>query len=178
MTLLGESSRSPEKGKRVTPTRRRYKSPLIIHLTRLKRSKNAIFGISVVMLIFICATFAEVLAPYSPTDYRPEHVLEAPGKEFLLGTDLLGRDILSRLIWGSRVALRVGIGSMGLSALIGLFFGAIAGYFGGVADNLISRVMDVIFAFPILLLAIVIVVATGNSGEHSVIVALCISYVP
>jgi len=158
--------------------KRRYKSPSIILLRKLTRSKTAVFGMVVVTLICMCAILSPVLSPYNPTEVRPGLSLQPPGKPFLLGTDLLGRDILSRLIWGSRVALRVGIGAMGLSALIGLLLGAVGAYYGGALDNLINRIMDVIFAFPILLLAIVIVVATSNSGEFSVIMALGIAYVP
>jgi peptide/nickel transport system permease protein len=175
-----ESSPSTSKGgsAKTEPKRMHYKHPMLLHYKRFKRSKTAIFGIVVVFLICISALFAGPLSPYSPTEVRPGHALQQPGREFLLGTDMLGRDILSRIIWGSRVALKVGFVSMLISAFLGVILGVIAGYYGGMLDNLIMRILDVVFSFPILLLAIVIVVATSNSGEFSVILALCLAYLP
>jgi len=108
-----------------------YRHPMVLHFKRFKRSKTAIFGLVVVILICVSALFADTLSPYSPTEVRPGHSLRRPSKEFLLGTDILGRDILSRIIWGSRVALKVGFVSMFLSALFGVILGVVAGYYGG-----------------------------------------------
>lgn len=158
--------------------RGRYQNPFWVQAKRFKKSKTALFGLVVVILIGLSAAFAGVVSPHSPTEVRPGFSLKPPSRDFLLGTDMLGRDIFSRIIWGTRVALRVGFLSMFFSALFGMILGVIAGYYGGVWDNVIMRALDIVFSFPILLIAIMTVVATSNSGEWSVILALCIAYLP
>jgi peptide/nickel transport system permease protein len=125
---------------------------------RLKRSHTAVFGLVVVIVLILVATFADVLAPYSPTDTNPNTMFQMPNSEHWLGTDQLGRDMLSRIIYGSRVSLTVGLSSVVLAVFIGLPLGLIAGFYGRLYDTLVMRAMDVILSFPVILLAIIIMV--------------------
>ncbi len=125
---------------------------------RLKKSNTAIFGLVVVIALLFVALFADVLAPYSPTDTSPDATFQLPNSQHLLGTDQLGRDMLSRIIHGSRVSLAVGLSSVVLAIFIGLPLGILAGFYGGISDALIMRAMDVILSFPVILLAIIIMV--------------------
>ncbi len=126
---------------------------------RLRRDPAALFGLSVVLLVVLAAVFAPLLAPHDPAEQFFEGLtLEGaplpPNAEFPLGADLLGRDLFSRLLFGARVSLLVGLVANGASVLIGTALGALAGYFGGLAARLILRFTDVMMAFPALLLAI------------------------
>lgn len=125
---------------------------------RLKKSNTAIFGLVVVILLVLVATFADVIAPYSPTDTHWETTFAAPSAEHLLGTDQLGRDMMSRMIHGSRVSLTIGLSSVILAIFVGVPLGILAGFYGGKFDTLIMRSMDVILSFPVILLAIIIMV--------------------
>jgi peptide/nickel transport system permease protein len=117
------------------------------------------------------------VAPYSPTETHLDAVLKGPSSTYLFGTDELGRDLLSRIIYGARISLQVSFGSVLIAVPFGVAFGLIAGYFGGWLDNLISRLVDIAFAFPILLLALLLVAVLGTD-LNNLIVALAIVYVP
>jgi peptide/nickel transport system permease protein len=136
-----------------------------------------VFGLVVLLLLVITAAFAPWLAPHDP--YRPGtgDPLLQPNREFLLGTDNLGRDTLSRLIYGSRTALQVGFISVGVGSVIGIFLGLIAGYFGGVLNMLIMRTVDAVIAFPMLLLALLVASLLGG-GIQNVIIALSVATIP
>jgi ABC-type dipeptide/oligopeptide/nickel transport system permease subunit len=136
-----------------------------------------LFGLIVLLLLVFTAIFAEWLAPYDP--YRPGTAksLAQPSTEHLLGADILGRDTLSRLIFGSRTALMVGFISVGVASVIGVPLGMIAGYSGGIANTLIMRAMDALMCFPMLLLSLVIAAVLGN-GLHNVIIALSVATIP
>jgi peptide/nickel transport system permease protein len=123
------------------------------------------------------AIFANWLAPYNP--YKPgvADSLVQPSKEHLLGSDTLGRDTLSRLIYGSRTALMVGFLSVGISSVIGITLGLIAGYFGGIAYMVVMRAIDALMAFPMILLALVVASVLGG-GIQNVIIALSIATIP
>jgi peptide/nickel transport system permease protein len=136
-----------------------------------------VFGLVVLLLLLLTAIFAAWLAPYDPYQPLPKDSLAQPGKEHLLGTDLLGRDTLSRLIYGSRTALMVGFISVGIASIIGIPLGIIAGYSGGFANIIIMRVMDALMCFPMLLLSLVIAAVLGN-GIHNVIIALSVATIP
>ena len=125
---------------------------------RLRKSHAAIFGMVVVVLLVLVAIFADVIAPQSPTTNNPMATFAEPSAQHLLGTDQLGRDMLSRIIHGSRVSLTIGLSSVILAVFVGLPLGIIAGFYGGVFDTLIMRAMDVILSFPVILLAIIIMV--------------------
>jgi ABC-type dipeptide/oligopeptide/nickel transport system permease subunit len=142
---------------------------------RLRHNKLAMVGLAIIIILFLVAIFAPLLAPYDPLDQMevrtPGGTKQPPSAKHWLGTDQLGRDILSRLIYGSRVSVEVGIVAVLISLLIGLFFGAISGYFGGWGDSVIMRSADIFFAFPTVLGAIVIMTVLGP-GLINVFIAI------
>ena len=128
---------------------------------RLKKNKLAMLGLSIVILLILIAIFAPLIAPYNPILRIKEDSSLGPSMNYLFGTDLLGRDIFSRVIYGSRISIEVGVIAVGISVIIGLFFGALSGYFGGISDALIMRIADIFFAFPYILGAIAIMTILG-----------------
>lgn len=129
-------------------------------------------GLLLTVVLVVCAVLAPVLAPHDPLKPAGPR-LEAPSDAYPLGLDELGRDVLSRIVWGARVSLRVGFSVVILASLIGVTLGAISGYFGGVVDVLIMRLCDILLAFPGILLAIALVAVLGPS-LNNVILALAI----
>lgn len=152
------------------------RSMWLITLRRLRRSKTAMVGLTIVALLLLVAACADVIAPYSPTETTPQSIA-VPTWDNIMGTDLLGRDVFSRVIYGSRVSVYVGVVSILLAIFIGIPLGTIAGFYGGKIDNLIMRCMDVMLAFPIFLLAIVIMVILEPSTMN-VVLALAIVRIP
>lgn len=144
---------------------------------RLKMSKSAMFGLTVIIILIICAIFAPLIAPYDPTAMNIRERLQGPSTKHFLGTDNFGRDIFSRIIFGSRISLYVGFVAVGIGAVFGGIIGAVGGYFGGKLDNLIMRFMDVLLAIPRIILAIAIVGVFGTSLTN-VMVAVGISILP
>jgi ABC-type dipeptide/oligopeptide/nickel transport system permease subunit len=153
---------------------------------RMLRNKNILFGGAIIVLLVIVAIFADVLAPMNPYQqnvwerYTPPQGLWVEGawnSEYILGADELGRDMLSRLLVGSRVSLLVGLIATGISLVAGVLLGAIAGYVGGLVDDLIMRLMDVLLALPGILLAIAIVAALGPNIVNAM-VAIAIVRIP
>lgn len=134
-------------------------------------------GLVVLLLFLFAAIFANVLAPYDPltTDYGAQ--LRSPGGEYWLGTDDFGRDILSRLIYGSRTALIVGLVSAFVGATLGMYIGVWSAYIGGRTDMIVQRVLDVFMSFPLIILALAIVSVLG-SGTTNVILAITVTMVP
>jgi len=120
-----------------------------------------LFGGSIVMIFILMAIFCPLLAPYDPYQINLYDRLQPPCREHLCGTDNIGRDILSRIIYGARVSLIVGVVATFISMALGLFFGILAGYFGGFVDKIMLCLMDIMLAFPGLLLAIGVAVAIG-----------------
>lgn len=136
---------------------------------RLIRARLAGVGLVIIVLFTLSAIFASVIAPYSPTAQKLTNRLKPPSAEYLLGTDELGRDILSRVIYGGRISLQVGIVSVGLALLIGVTLGLIAGYWSNsLTDQVIMRIMDGLLSFPALVLALAIVAALGTSREGEI----------
>jgi peptide/nickel transport system permease protein len=127
----------------------------------LRRNPRVLLGGVVVILLVLVAILAPVLAPYDPIEVDPGQSLERPSLQHLLGTDDLGRDVLSRVILGSRVSLSVGLISVSIGLIVGVSVGLAAGYLGGPVDLLAMRVIDALLAFPALLLAISITAALG-----------------
>jgi peptide/nickel transport system permease protein len=123
------------------------------------------------VVIALAAVFAPLIAPYDPFKQHWDRMLSAPTTEYLLGTDELGRDILSRIIFGARVSLGVGFVSVSISTVLGVTLGSLAGFYGGMTDAVIMRITDVLFAFPSLLFAIAIMFALGP-GLINVFIAL------
>ncbi len=144
---------------------------------RLKKHKLAVAGGAFFVFLIFLAVFASVVAPYSPYSADFEHAYEGPSLSHPLGTDEIGRDLLSRIIYGTRLSLAVGVISVALALVIGVFLGAVAGYFGGQVDNLIMRAMDILLAFPAILLAIAIMVILGP-GLEKAMVAIGIVTIP
>lgn len=133
---------------------------------------------AVILLIFgIFAVFGSQIAPYSPAAQHPADALQGPSAQYWFGTDELGRDQLSRVIDAGKVAVLVAIASVGIALVLGTALGVVAGFLGGWTDKVLVRVMDVLFSFPALLLAIVIVAAFG-SGLSNAIAAIGIVYTP
>jgi ABC-type dipeptide/oligopeptide/nickel transport system permease subunit len=138
---------------------------------RLKRNKLALFGLSIVILLILVAIFAPLIAPYDPIGRIKEDSLQPPGVKHWFGTDILGRDIFSRVIYGSRISLMVGIVAVGISLMIGLTLGALSGYFGSISDTVIMRIADIFFAFPYILGAIAIMTVLGP-GIFNIFIAI------
>jgi peptide/nickel transport system permease protein len=133
-------------------------------------------ALAVVGLVTLAAVGAPWLAPYSPTEMNVD-LLTAPSARHLLGTDDLGRDILSRIVHGASVSVLVGVISMGTAAALGVPLGLIAGYRGGLADTVIMRVLDGLMAFPAILLAIAIMAVLGPSLQNAML-AIGVIYIP
>jgi ABC-type dipeptide/oligopeptide/nickel transport system permease subunit len=142
---------------------------------RLYHNKLAMVGLGIIIFIILLAIFAPFLAPYNPlaqpAKRDPGGINQSPSGRYLLGTDELGRDILSRIIYGSRVSVEVGIIAVAIELTIGLLLGAIAGYFGSWGDSIIMRTADVFFAFPTVLGAIAIMTVLGP-GLVNVFIAI------
>ncbi len=144
---------------------------------KFRRNRKAVFGALIIGFLLILMIFAPWLAPKDPLHGELGSSLAAPGGDFLLGADRNGRDVLSRLIWGSRTALGGAFAVVLISELIGVPLGIIAGYRGGWFDTLVMRVLDIMLAFPPLLLSLAIVAAFGPSLKN-VVVSLGVLYVP
>jgi len=144
---------------------------------RLKRSRLALLGLIIMILLIFTAVFASFIAPYNPNEQDLMNALQSPSLEHIFGTDQFGRDIFSRVIYGSRISLQVGFLVVFMAAFIGGGLGAIAGYFSGHIENIIMRTMDILLSVPPVLLAITIVAALGN-GLINLMIAIGISSIP
>jgi peptide/nickel transport system permease protein len=136
-----------------------------------------VFGLVIILIILVTAMFAPWLAPHDPYQQNLDQTLLQPSRVHPLGTDSLGRDTLSRIIYGSRNSLMVGIIALGIAASIGMTMGLLAGYLGGWIDNLLMRFIDALMCFPMILLALVIATLLGN-GLKNVMIALGIAMLP
>jgi peptide/nickel transport system permease protein len=143
-------------------------------LRRLLRNHIAMVGLAIVLVVTAMALFAPWLTPHDPTNIDLRNRLQAPSTTHWLGTDENGRDILARLMYGARISLLVGLGTVALRALIGITVGLAAGYYGGRVDALLMRITDVFIAFPSLLLALAIIAIWGT-GLEKVVLALSIA---
>jgi peptide/nickel transport system permease protein len=145
-------------------------------LRRLVRRRTALFGLVVVLAVMLAAAAAPLVAPFDPLDQDIGQRLREPGwqdtqgRVHALGTDHLGRDILSRIIFGSRIALLVGLAAVVISGVLGMIIGLVAGYFGGRTDDFLMRLADIQLAFPFILLAIAIIGVLGPSLRNIIIV--------
>ena len=152
-------------------------SPLIETIARVIRIPQAAFGLIIIILTVLSALLAPIIAPLEPEAMDFDYLLSGLSGEHLLGTDQLGRDTLSRLIYGARIALLVSVGSIGLGVLIGVPLGLIAVYFGGWTDDIIMRLMDSLVVFPSLLIAVALAAALGGSVT-TIIIAIGVANVP
>jgi ABC-type dipeptide/oligopeptide/nickel transport system permease subunit len=144
---------------------------------RYRRNRNAMAGTAIVLLVTLVAIFAPLLAPHSYENVDLLAVWSEPSAEHLMGGDALGRDILSRLIVGARVSLVVAVSVLLITLSVGITLGMVAGYFGGWAETIIMRTVDIIFAFPELILAILVAAMLGP-GTITVIIALSLVWWP
>jgi peptide/nickel transport system permease protein len=155
--------------------------PIISEFERFRRvflgRKVVVFGLIIILLLIFTAIFAPLLAPYDPYRVNLNNQLLQPSSKYLLGTDDVGRDVLSRIIYGTRTSLMVGIVSVGIAASIGMTLGLLAGYFGGVTYMVIMRLMDAMMSLPMILLALVIAAILGG-GLKNVMIALGIGLIP
>ncbi|MDJ1434279.1 ABC transporter permease [Halostagnicola sp. A-GB9-2] len=141
------------------------------------RTRKGRFGLVTIVLVTAIAILAPVLAPYDPASQNLTARLTSPNTTYLLGTDSYGRDILSRIIYGFRISLLIGVVSVGVGVAIGTIMGTVSGYYGGWVDEIIGRLIDIMLAFPFLLLALIIVAVLGPSITNMMI-AVGISAAP
>lgn len=144
---------------------------------RFVRRPAAMFGLAVIVLFLVAALAAPLLAPYSPDEADFFRARQRPSGEHWLGTDELGRDMFSRLVYGARVSLRIGLIAVGIGVGVGVPLGLVAGYYGGVVDNVIMRVVDIVLSFPSILLAIGLVAILGP-GLNNAIIAVGVVSIP
>jgi peptide/nickel transport system permease protein len=179
---VGEAELPAATGLAWPVARGRVDSPLAQAIRRLRRSTTALIGAAIVGMLIVVAIFADVLAPLSPIASDQTRTFQRPSWDHPLGTDQLGRDMLSRAIHGARISLLVGVSSVLLALFVGVPFGMIAGYYGGRVDTLVMRAMDLILAFPIYLLAIILMViftpTAGLIGTMKVTGAIAIVRIP
>lgn len=142
-----------------------------------KTSKPVLLAGTILLLVLLSTLFPGVLSPHDPNEIHPELALSPPSLDFILGTDEFGRDIFSRIIFGTRVAIVISSASVGLALVIGIPLGLISGLYGGLADGLTMRVMDAVLAFPSLIFTILIVAALGAS-PFSIIVSIGFLFTP
>ena len=142
-----------------------------------RRQPLGTFGLVLVIIIAIAGATAELIAPYNPTANDFAAMTEAPSWEHWLGTDQFGRDMLSRIVFGARTALIVGLTSAAVGGFAGLVVGVSSAYFGGMIDLIIQRLSDIVMAFPLIIMALAVVSIFGP-GVHNVIIAITIPLIP
>ena len=130
---------------------------------RFKRNKLAVTGGIMVLALFFAGALAPVVSPFNPNDIDRKHILEPPGISHPLGTDDLGRDVLSRMLYGSRISLSVGFIAVGIATVIGVIIGAVSGYYGRWTDRIIMRVIDIMLSIPTFFLILAVIAFVGPS---------------
>src|SRR5581483_11522995 len=156
---------------------RRRRSADQARMKRLLRNFAFTSGALLTIVLIVTALAAPLLAPFDPNAQDTFRRLEPPSREHLLGLDDLGRDVLSRILFGARVSLRVGFSVVILASVIGIALGAMAGYFGGAVDTIVMRITDILLAFPGILLAIALVAVLGPSLNNVVLALATIGWV-
>mgnify|MGYP001274493461 CR=1 FL=1 len=160
------------------PTTQRLRDAALLRLAgRLLRDPVICVATLFLLAVVVCAVLAPLIAPYGPNEINPFATLQGPSSRHLLGTDENGRDVLSRVIFGSRVSLSVGFISVGIAVVVGVPLGLVAGYAGRAADSVIMRLMDAILAFPALILALAIVAMLGQ-GINQIMIAIGVTSIP
>jgi len=152
-------------------------SPVRITLRQLRKNPSAIVGILILGCLILLTLLVPYFSPYSSVKISPREALQAPSIHHMMGTDDLGRDLATRVLYGTRISLTVGLIAVGLGGFIGVSMGLVAGYFGGALDLFIMRIIDIMLAFPGILLALLIMTILGPSLA-SVMLAVGISDVP
>lgn len=160
--------------KRSQPSRRREAAKT---LTLFAKNRGAVAGAVILILLILLTVFANWVAPYDPVSMVPVDSRKPPSTSHLMGTDLLGRDILSRVIHGARLSLLIGLISVAIGAIGGTLIGLGAGYYGGIVETVAMRIVDAMLAFPSILLALSIIVALGT-GMINVMIAVGVATIP
>ncbi|HET9014192.1 MAG TPA: nickel transporter permease [Thermomicrobiaceae bacterium] len=168
---------TPEAGGSVLARSYQITPRWIEFLRRFRRSKAAIVGLVLLVLLILSAIFAPTIAPFDPNAVNPTSALYSPGFPYLFGTDQYGRDVLSRVIFGSRISLVIGLISVGIAAVFGVTIGLVSGYYARWVDSVLMRVVDIMLAFPGILLALAIVSMLGPSITN-LMIAVGISSIP
>jgi peptide/nickel transport system permease protein len=146
-------------------------------MRQLLKNRRAVVGGIVLFVIIFLAIFAPYVTPYDPVKQNIRNRLQGPSREHIFGTDQFGRDTYTRVVYGARLSLRVGFSSILIAIVVGCLLGLVAGFYGGLLDNIIMRFVDILMALPGFLLALAIVAALGP-GLDNVIIAIGISYIP
>ena len=155
---------------------RRIQSPNALLVRRFAQEKTAVFGLVVIVFFALIALSAPLLAPFDPLKQDIPNGLAPPSAEHWMGTDKLGRDIFSRMLYGARISLGAGLGVVVMSAFVGTLIGIVAGYVGGWLDEGLMRVTDIFFAFPSLILAMAIAGALGPSLQNALIAVAVVTW--
>jgi peptide/nickel transport system permease protein len=161
----------------IAPPRVAQRSDLGILLRRVLRTRGAGFGLAVTLLTVLLALTADFISPYSPATQDYTAIMSPPSLQHWLGTDNLGRDTLSRIIYGTRVSIMAGLVSVGFAAIVGTLMGLVAGYWRGWADDLLMRLADALWSFPGIVLALAIAAALGP-GLVNAMIAIGIVFTP
>lgn len=141
-----------------------------IFIKKFMKNKLAVAGVIVIIIFVVSSVFAQVFATFDPNATDLLKIRSAPDKVHILGTDDLGRDIFSRLLYGGRISIAVGVASMMLQIVIGVTVGVVAGYFGGIVDKIIMRIVDIIMCFPFFVIAIALAAVIGGSITNLVLI--------
>lgn len=157
----GENTDSDETEERATPSREVLR--VLLH------SPTAMLGVSLVCFIILMAVFAPWVATHSPSSQTLEDQLKPPSTSHILGTDQLGRDIYSRIVWGARISLQMGITAVSIGLFLGVTVGFVSGFAGGIIDLLLMRIVDILLSFPLYLLAILVMAILGPSITNAMI---------
>ena len=144
---------------------------------RLRKNKLAVLGLIIIVIIFLVAIFANFISPYSFDQQDLLSCFQGPSAQHWFGTDEFGRDIFSRVVYGTRISLLIGFVAVALAMVIGVLLGAFSGYYGATVDNIIMRLMDILLSIPQIILAIAIVAVLGN-GLFNLMLAVGISSIP
>lgn len=148
----------------------KYVSLTEISFRKFKNNKLAVIGVFIILILVLLSVCAPLLTDYTISETDLFNIKMAPNSEHILGTDELGRDVFTRLIYGGRVSIVVGVASMTLQLVIGVIMGAIAGYFGGIAEKIIMRIIDVIMCFPFFVIAISVAAVVGPGVNNLIII--------
>ncbi len=146
-------------------------------LKAFNTNKTSWIGLGLFVFVCLLALLAPVIAPHDPLDQNVFNRLRGPSEEFLFGTDSFGRDILSRIMWGARISLTIGIVAISIAMVIGTIIGLVAGYYGGKIDIIVMQANDVLLAFPTLILGLIVVAMLGPSVEN-LIIAIALTAIP
>jgi len=144
---------------------------------RFRRNRSAMFGLAVLVVFVLLGAFAPLITPHDPVQQQLTQALQTPSAEHWLGTDNLGRDILTRILYGTRISLLIGLLAVALGLVVGVPLGVLSGYYGGWVDLVVQRIADILFSFPNILLALGLAAALGVSLRN-VVIAVGVSVVP